>query len=499
MFLQETKTKRGGKTYVSYLVRESFRTANGPRGRTICNLTHLPKEVRDMVRQALRGKSLVPVDRLEVNNIHSFGGCVVLEDAARRYRLPESLAPLAPRSGALVRAMIFGGLLTAPSVAPFHMGARTARLAMFCGLDPEKERFDAADLTAALRELDERWKEVCGLLSRPPQPEVRAIAVFKVSHSGKRVEMSALGMDAEGIPVPLMQEEAGADAVTAGLPQRMASQQKGGRPLFMLDEEVAARMNVERAASQPWLVELTPESLVALLRQLNQAQLLHALRTGGPVEVRHHGKRHILTPAGKPREAAESQVRMGSLKELTSLAAGSSPETAVAARPPHAGAVILGAFHGVTTNLPPERLSAAAAMAWARRARAARAAFSPVQIVMGRPASGEGVPMWRNHRNLQFLTHRLRCQLHAEWSARGETRPVEDVLLDLQEVHRATLTVDGVVVRRLATHPSEAVASLLARLNLWNLFETPGGGRKERPRNAPSIATRDPARGCGLV
>ncbi len=118
MFLQETKTKRGGKTYISYLVRESFRTANGPRGRTICNLTHLPKEVRDLVGQALRGAALVPLEKLEVNNIHSCGGCVVLEEAARRYALPELLAPLSQRNAALVQAMVFGGLLFPPSMAP---------------------------------------------------------------------------------------------------------------------------------------------------------------------------------------------------------------------------------------------------------------------------------------------------------------------------------------------------------------------------------------------
>jgi hypothetical protein len=96
---------------------------------------------------------------------------------------------------------------------------------------------------------------------------------------------------------------------------------------------------------------------------------------------------------------------------------------------------------------------------------------------MGRPASGEGVLTWRNHENLQFLTHRLRCHLRVEWNGRGEKRPVEDVLRDLQEVHRATLTVDGEVVRRLASRPSKAVAALLARLNMWELFET-----KENPK-----------------
>ena len=188
VFLQETKTKRGGKTYVSYLVRESFRTANGPRGRTVCNLTHLPKEVRDMVGQALKGHSMVPLNRLEVNNIHSCGGCVVLEDAAARYKVAEWLAALDPRNAALVRAMIFGGLLTAPSVAPFYVEARTARLAMFCGLDADKERFDAADLNAALGELDERWPQVRDVLLRAPHTEARAMTLFQDIEAGKTLE-----------------------------------------------------------------------------------------------------------------------------------------------------------------------------------------------------------------------------------------------------------------------------------------------------------------------
>ena len=126
-----------------------------------------------MVGHALKGQSMVPLARLEVNNIHSCGGCVALEDAAARYGVAEWLAPLDRRNGALVRAMIFGGLLTAPAVAPFYVEARTARLAMFCGLDPDKERFDAADLTAALGELDERWPQIRAVLPRPPKEELK--------------------------------------------------------------------------------------------------------------------------------------------------------------------------------------------------------------------------------------------------------------------------------------------------------------------------------------
>src|SRR6476619_1654926 len=49
MFFQATKSKRQNKTYVSYLVRESFRTSQGPRSRTVCNISALPPEVRDLV------------------------------------------------------------------------------------------------------------------------------------------------------------------------------------------------------------------------------------------------------------------------------------------------------------------------------------------------------------------------------------------------------------------------------------------------------------------
>jgi hypothetical protein len=434
--------------------------------------------VRELVAQALRGQSLVPLDRLEVNNAHSFGGCVVLDDASRRYALPDLLAPLTPRSSSLVRAMIFGGLLNAASVAPFYVEARTARLAMFCGLDAEKERFDAADLNAALMELDERWAQIAGLFVQARSMESKAVTFFCTSLLGERLENCAIGLDPEGVPVPLNPGDGAKLEFTADdFLKTVASQGKGMPPLLAVEEEAAGRLHLKRVKTQPWLVDLGQESLAEILRQLNQSQLAHAIRTGGPVEVRHHGERYILVSADVPGETQDSQLRMGSVKDLTSLATAKPSDTVPAAS--RSVVPALGAFHGVMTNLPAERLSAAAAIEWAARARAARAAFAPVQIVIGRPAVGEGLRAWRNHHNLQFLTHWMRCRLHGEWTAKGESRPVEEVLRDLQEVHRATLTVDGAVVRRMATHPSKAVAALLQRLGLWGLFETTSEGGKK--------------------
>jgi hypothetical protein len=57
MFVQATKCKHGKTTYLTYLVRESFRTPKGPRSRTICNITALPAPTRQLIAQSLRGQS----------------------------------------------------------------------------------------------------------------------------------------------------------------------------------------------------------------------------------------------------------------------------------------------------------------------------------------------------------------------------------------------------------------------------------------------------------
>ena len=81
MFVQKTKSYRGEKVYTSYLVRESFRTEKGPRSRTVCNITGLPENIRNMVAQALRGQPLVASNELELVEALDYGGLAVLLDA----------------------------------------------------------------------------------------------------------------------------------------------------------------------------------------------------------------------------------------------------------------------------------------------------------------------------------------------------------------------------------------------------------------------------------
>ena len=74
MFVQATQSTRNGKTYITHLVRESFRTAKGPRSRTICNISGLPEEVLQLVAASLRGEPMAPVRNLKLTGAQAYGG-----------------------------------------------------------------------------------------------------------------------------------------------------------------------------------------------------------------------------------------------------------------------------------------------------------------------------------------------------------------------------------------------------------------------------------------
>ena len=94
MFVQTTKCTHGQTAYLTYLVRESFRTAQGPRSRTICNITALPPQTRELIAQSLRGQSFVAPEALALTDAWSFGGLAVLRQAWEDFGLARLQGPL---------------------------------------------------------------------------------------------------------------------------------------------------------------------------------------------------------------------------------------------------------------------------------------------------------------------------------------------------------------------------------------------------------------------
>ena len=113
MFVQITKSSRqSGKTYLSYLVRQSFSTPDGPRSRTVCNISDLPAHTRALIAASLKGQDLLPADQIQLHQALDYGGLAVLNDAWTRFQLDELFESIGSlRQRGRLKAIIYSRLL----------------------------------------------------------------------------------------------------------------------------------------------------------------------------------------------------------------------------------------------------------------------------------------------------------------------------------------------------------------------------------------------------
>src|SRR5512136_2404826 len=182
MFVQTTKCTRGKATYLTYLVRESFRTAQGPRSRTICNITALPAQTRQLIAHSLRGQSFVVPKALALTDAWSFGGLAVLRQAWEDFGLARLFSWVSStRTAGLLQAMVFGRILFPSAKLALVDHARGTLLAAACGLDQTREDFDEDDLYAAMDQLTGRWVPVEQQLYQKSFPQGVSLVLYDLS------------------------------------------------------------------------------------------------------------------------------------------------------------------------------------------------------------------------------------------------------------------------------------------------------------------------------
>ncbi|MEW6583443.1 MAG: IS1634 family transposase [Actinomycetota bacterium] len=153
MHVATIRRRHGEREYVSYLLRQSFREGGKVRHRTLGNLSHLPAEVIDLVRRALRGEPVADVPggggttlgAVEVARSLPHGHVAAVMSGARRRGLPEILGP-ACRERDLALALIVARVVRPGSKAATCRWWRHTTLGVDCGL----ERADADDCYAAM-------------------------------------------------------------------------------------------------------------------------------------------------------------------------------------------------------------------------------------------------------------------------------------------------------------------------------------------------------------
>lgn len=146
-----------GKTYRSHLLRRSYREGGQVKKETLANLTALGDEVVDLVRQALRGDPLQPLDRrFDIIRSYHHGHVQAVLEAMRRLRFDELLGSRACRERTLAQALVAARLLDPQSKLATHRSWETTSLALLLGI--EEARRD--DLYTALDWLVRRQSRI---------------------------------------------------------------------------------------------------------------------------------------------------------------------------------------------------------------------------------------------------------------------------------------------------------------------------------------------------
>ena len=264
-------------TYLTYLVRESFRTAKGPRSRTVCNITGLPAPVREIIAASLRGQSFLPAEGLQLHCALDYGGLAVLTDAWERYGLDPLLAGLGTqRQRGLLQAMVFARLLFPCAKLALAEQAEGTALAQTCGLSAD-ESFDEDDLYEAMDLLNGQWVALEKRLYQNAFPRGVRLVLYDLSsvyfegkgphqlsryghssdHRSDRPQiLLAVATDAEGVPLHLevLRGNRTGNKTLQGLLATLRRRFGIAEATFVFDGGMSSTVNLEAVTGGPLAV-----------------------------------------------------------------------------------------------------------------------------------------------------------------------------------------------------------------------------------------------------
>lgn len=535
MFVQATHSKRNGKTYVSYLVRESFRTAEGPRSRTVCNITGLPPGLRDLIAAGLKGQSLVPADPIQLEAALDYGGLAVLKDAWSRFRLDELLAGIgSARQRGLLQAIIFSRLLFPCAKLSLAQQAQGTWLAQACGL-PATETFDEDELYAAMDQLNGHWVTLEKQLYQRAFPQSVRLVLYDLTsvyfegkgpahlaryghsrdHRADRPQIVlAVATDSEGLPlhVSILRGNRNDTQTLQGLLHTLRRRFGITEATFVFDGGMSSQLNLEALteAKLAFVTRLSTATLQTLVTELGLEKQLELGDEAGLLEVSHQGKRYVIA-GGQWRQQRDQERRQSRLAkaetELRRLAAVRRQKTDPQKLASQVGrslqrlkahkyftyevdaagqlqwarkeALITqearqDGWYLLHTNEPAERCSGDQVLAHYKGLLDVEEAFCELKSYLEvRPVYHRRPDRVINHVRLCFLAYWLSARLGGEWRARGETEEVPRILRHLQTIRLGTLRLGRNTARPLMTEIPKKLNEQLEKLKLTALFATP--------------------------
>ena len=536
MFVQATRCRHGNATYLTYLVRESFRTPQGPRSRTVCNITPLPPQTRELIAQSLRGQSFVPTEALQLTHAWSFGGLAVLHQAWEQFGLAGLFDFAADvRRAGLLKAMIFGRILFPSAKLALADQARGTLLAAACGLDQAREDFDEDDLYGAMDELNGHWVSLEKRLYQQSFPQGVSLVLYDLSsvyfegqgprglsryghsrdHRPDRPQaMLAVATDAHGLPlhVQVLRGNRSDTTTLQGLLATLRRRFGIGEAVFVFDGGMSSRVNLEalEALGLQYVTRLSASVLQELLAELPRDAAPELWDRTQVVEIVREGKRYLIAggPWRQQRDQQRRQARLAKAEaELQRLAAVKrkrvNPQKlasqvgrtlqrlkahkyftyAVTAQGRLAWSRRQGLIQAegqrdglylLGTNARPEQIPNQGVVSHYKNLLEVEDAFCHLKAYLQvRPVFHWRPDRVRNHVRICFLAYWLSAKLERRWRQHDETIEVHNLLRQLQSIRLGRLEVGGKACKTMVTQVPKDLNRRLAKLGLLPLFAQP--------------------------
>jgi len=536
VFVQATKsTRRDGKTYVSYLVRESFRTPKGPRSRTVCNITNLPPATRDLIAASLKGQEVLPTEPLQLETALDYGGLAVLTDAWSRFRLDELLTGIgSARQRGLLQAMVFSRLLFPCAKLSLAQQAQGTWLPQACGLAAD-ESFAEDDLYAAMDQLNGHWVALEKQLYQRVFPQTVRLVLYDLTsvyfegkgpahlaryghsrdHRSDRPQIIlAVATDTEGLPlhVAILRGNRNDTQTLQGLLHTLRRRFGITEATFVFDGGMSSQLNLAALteAKLTFVTRLSTATLQTLVDELGLDKQLELGDDQRLLEVSHQGKRYVIAggPWRQQRDQERRQSRLAKAEtELRRLAAVPRKKPDPQKLASQAGRTLQrlkahkyftyqvdpkgrlqwarkadlitqearqDGWYLLHTNESAERCSGKAVLAHYKGLLDVEEAFCELKSYLEvRPVHHRRSDRVINHVRLCFLAYWLSARLGGEWRARGETEEVPRILRHLQTIRLGTLRLGQNPARPLMTEIPKNLNDQLLKLNLTALFAAP--------------------------
>lgn len=536
MFVQITTSKRkSGKTYLSYLVRESFRTPQGPRSRTVCNITDLPPVTRDLIAASLKGQSLVPAQSVQLHQALDYGGLAVLNQAWERFDLDRLLSAMgSPRQRGLLKAMIYARLLFPCAKLALKLQAQGTWLAQACGL-PADEPFEEDGLYEAMDQMSGHWVQLEKALYGQAFPNGVRLVLYDLSstyfegrgprglaryghsrdhRSDRRQIILAVATDAQGVPVHvgILHGNRADNRTLTGLLHTLRRRFGITEATFVFDGGMSSQINLQ-ALSQAHLkfvTRLSTATLQSLLTELPRDVQMQLGERKQVLEINHQGKRYVIA-GGAWRQQRDQERRRARLqkaeKELTRLAAVRRKKVSAQKLASQVGRALqrlkahkyftyaidargqlkwarkqeviqqeeqVDGWYLLHTNQTVEQCSSRQTLEHYKGLLEIEEAFCELKSYLEvRP-----VFHWRpdrvvNHVRLCFLACWISARLGKAWRGKGENEEVPRILRKLQSIRLGTLQLGKKLCREVMTEVPKDINAQLSKLGLAELFATP--------------------------